>query len=192
MKRALDHALAELLPTVKGLRAVIVSASPDGVIAWCWSRDGKPDIALGFAALERAASRCIDDLGASQAGRSLLLTAKDAWVAAWPLYEPTGEDTQPRLAVTTVFEGELQSGMVMVYGTRIRQHLREALDANADAGLDELRVALVERIVASQDPLTALAEASAAAQLEPLALTRLAQLPSDTRAQLLRAAREPS
>lgn len=180
MKRDFEQALAELLPATKGLRAVIVSAAPDGLIAWCWSRDDKPDIALGFAALERAAARCIDELGASQQGRSMLLTAQNVWVASWPLGE-SRSDERSHLVVTTVFEGQLQNGMIMLYGQRIRQRLSELL---RDRELAALRRSLAAHMHAAEDPLAALRELAAATGLDPLGMDQLSALSPASRARL--------
>ncbi len=104
MRTILDRSLEEFLGQLPGMRAVVLSVAPDGLLAWCWSRDSKPDIALGFAALDRAATACLENLGASQSSRSLLLTAEDAWVGVWPLDEDPepGGPHRPRLVITIV------------------------------------------------------------------------------------------
>ena len=153
MKATLDRALAPLVGPIPELRAVVLSVAPDGLLAWCWSRDDKPEVALNFAALERAATTCLEDLGASQVGRSLLLTAKDSWVASWPLFDsPTDLEARPRLVITTVFSGELQSGMVMLHGTRIRMQLRAVLTEARKPALAQLRRSIGDRLLASDDP----------------------------------------
>jgi hypothetical protein len=179
MKQILNRALREILGPLTGLRAVVLSVAPDGLIAWSWSRDDRHEIALGFAALDRAATVCLEGLGASQRSRSLLLTAQDAWVASWPLYEiPEGEPNseRERLVITTVFSGELQSGMVMVYGARVRLHIRAALDAAREPELARLRMQLVDHIHGSEDPAKALHDLARAAAIDLRRLDRLDQL----------------
>ena len=159
MKTVLDRAIGSMISGVKGLRAVVLSVAPDGLIAWSWSDDDKHDIALGFAALDRAATVCLGSLGASQASRSMLLTARDTWVAAWPLFDVDSRDCEllrERMVITTVFAGELQTGMVMVYGSRVRLHIREALLAATDSGQRALRQALVRHLSEAADPCAAL------------------------------------
>ena len=162
---------------------MVLSVAPDGLIAWCWSRDDKPEIALGFAALERAATVCLQDLGASRGSRSLLLTAQDAWVASWPLSEDEDEDEaglgRGRLAVTTVFGGQLQSGMVMVYGTRIRVALQAAIEEARGARIEGLRARIVDRLMTAPDVGEMMRSIADAACIELRRLERLEDLSSD-------------
>lgn len=189
MRRTLDHALADIRSSIKGLRAVVLSAAPDGLIAWCWSSDGRPDVALGFAALDRAATLCLDGLGDSLQARNLLLAANNAWVAAWPLFEPAARGPREHLVITTVFTGELQDGMVLVYGNRIRVHLREALVGVRSGELGELRRELVDTLEASDDPATRLRELAGGAGLESTSLARPEQLAGTDRQRLRELAR---
>lgn len=177
MKATLDRALAPLIGPISELRAVVLSIAPDGLLAWCWSRDDKPEVALNFAALDRAATTCLEDLGASQRGRSLLLTAEDTWVASWPLFESATEhEARPRLVITTMFSGQLQSGMVMLHGTRIRMQLRAVLTEARRPALIRLRQSIGEQLLASDDPVAALDELATEAGLELRRLTRLERL----------------
>ena len=180
MKRTLDRALAEIQGSIRGLHAVVLSVAPDGLIAWCWSVDDKPEIALGFAALDRAATICLEGLGASQSSRNLLLTAADAWVAAWPLYDDgVGEGGRERLVITTVFRGGLQSGMVMVYGSRIRMHVRAALDEARAPRLQGLRARIAERLATTTRAGATLQSIADTAHLELRRLERLEDLSTD-------------
>lgn len=162
MKRVLDRALSELTGPIPELSAVVLSAAPDGLIAWCWTRDDKPEVALGFAALDRAATVCLEGLGASLRRRNLMLTAEDYYISAWPLYESNELDEHAaegnqgrlpsRLVITMVFAGDIQRGMVLLHGTRIRLHLREALDQAWERDRD-LRTGLVELLSQAEEPV---------------------------------------
>jgi hypothetical protein len=186
MKRTLDRALSEISGPMVGLRAVVLSAAPDGLIAWSWSRDDRHEPALGFAALDRAATMCLESLGASQRGRSLLLTAEDTWVGAWPLYDlDGGEHGRERLVITVVFSGALQAGLVMVYGSRIRMHLRVALDEAASAECVNLRAALIERVLMRHDAAFALGRIAEATGVELRRIARPELLSPDERRRLL-------
>ena len=159
MKTILDRALGGVHSGVKGLRAVVLSVAPDGLIAWSWSDNDKHDIALGFAALDRAATVCLESLGASQGSRSLLLTASDSWVASWPLFDREslgGVESRQHLVITTVFAGELQNGMVMVYGSRVRTHIRDAVQTVREDEGEDIRAALVEHVRTAADGAMAL------------------------------------
>ena len=169
MKTILDRALAGVLSEVKGLRAVVLSVAPDGLIAWSWSDNDKHEIALGFAALDRAATVCLESLGASQGSRSLLLTASDSWVASWPLFDLEGlgdVEIRQRLVITTVFAGELQNGMVMVYGSRVRRHIREAVKVVREDEDEDMRAALVEHVRAADDGAMAVQRLAAELDIE--------------------------
>lgn len=186
MRQTLDHAVQTTLAPLSGLRAVVLSVAPDGLIAWCWSRDNKPEIALGFAALDRAATLCLQGLGASQRSRSLLLSAEDVWVTSWPLYD--SDDVAPgreRLVLTIVFGGNLRSGMVMVYATRVRAHMRAALDAARSQRCVRLRARLVDLVLNAPDASVALQDLARAAELELEQLGRLDQLDEAAQRRLL-------
>ncbi len=168
MKRTLDGALSEILGPMPELQAVLLSAAPDGLIAWYWSRDEDPDIALGFAALDRTATACLEGLGASRRERNLLLTAENVFIAAWPLEESppkTAEvqvESSSGLVLTAVFTGGLQRGMVLLHGSRVRLHIRRALE-EARARNPALRAALLGLLCQAEQPaelLVSLAEAT--------------------------------
>ena len=188
MKTVLDRAIGSMLSGVKGLRAVVLSVAPDGLIAWSWADDDKHDIALGFAALDRAATVCLGSLGASQASRSMLLTARDTWVAAWPLFDVDSQEGEPlreRLVITTVFAGELQTGMVMVYGSRVRLHIRDTLLAATEEDKRALRQALVSHLSEAADPCAALECLAKDVDIDLRRLGCPEQLHSSERARLL-------
>jgi hypothetical protein len=185
VKRTLDRAIAEISAPMTGLRAVVLSAAPDGLLAWAWSNDGDASIALGFAALARAATMCLESLGASQRGRSLLLTAEDTWVGAWPLHELEAGHGRERLVVTVVFAGTLQAGLVMVYGARIRTHLRMALEQALAPEPDRIRAALLEHVLTHDDVGLALERVAAACDVPVRALARPEQLGADERTRVL-------
>ncbi|NVB42566.1 hypothetical protein G6O69_32380 [Pseudenhygromyxa sp. WMMC2535] len=186
MKPSLDRALAEIIGPMEGLRAVVLSIAPDGLIAWSWERNAKHDIALGFAALNRAASTCFESLGASQRDRSVLLNAKNSCVAVWPLEELAETDTleNGRMTLTVVFSGRMQSGMVMLYGNRIRLHLRQALAAARCDELSALRSELVELLEGSEEPDALLAKLSQDGGVELRRLARLEALSERERTHL--------
>lgn len=166
MKVILDHALAEVSSGIQGLRAIVLSVAPDGLIAWSWTADDDPSIALGFAALDRAATVCLAELGAAEQSRSLLLTANGVWIAAWPLFEREEDTTPQRLVITTVFEGDLQSGMVMVYGTRVRTQLAAAMREARTRQASAARRALVDHLSQSTDPGSTLRSLAAELDME--------------------------
>lgn len=185
MKRTLDRAIADISAPMTGLRAVVLSAAPDGLLAWSWSNDGDPSVALGFAALDRAATMCLESLGASQRGRSLLLTAEDTWVGAWPLHDVEHSQGRERLIVTVVFAGTLQAGLVMAYGARIRMHLRAALDQALAPEPARVRAALLEHVLTQDDAALALERLAAASDVPLRALAQPEQLDADACARLL-------
>ncbi len=177
MIRSLDRAIAELVGPIPALRAAVLSAAPDGLIAWCWSRQGEPEIALEFARLDRAATACLEALGAAPESRSLLLTAKDTWVVASPLEELGVElQTNARLVLTIVFSGELQNGMVVVYGRRVLGHLRAVLRQVMSERNAGLRERLVELLVQADDPLDAIEQVAGDAGVGLRALERIEAL----------------
>lgn len=193
MKGTLDRALAEISAPMDGLRAVVLSAAPDGMIAWSWSCDDKHEAALGFAALDRAATLCLETLGAAQRGRSLLLCAEDTWVVAWPLHDlDTHEPAGERLVITVVFAGALQTGLVMVYGARIRMQIRTTLDKVRDAEQDHYRKSLVERLLVREDAPSMLSQIATAAGIELRRIGRPELLNADERRRILQIARESS
>lgn len=171
---------------MSGLRAVVLSASPDGMIAWSWACDDKHEGALGFAALDRAATTCLESLGASPGGRSLLLCAQDTWVVAWPLYDlaPHG-DRSERLVITVVFAGELQTGLVMVYGARIRMQIRSALDNVRDAEQERYRRTLIDRVLVDDDAAGKLSQIAAVAGVDLRRIGRPELLNADERRRIL-------
>lgn len=190
MKRTLDRALAEISSPMNGLRAVVLSAAPDGLIAWSWSSDERHDAALGFAALDRAASMCLEQLGASQRGRSLLLTAEDTWVGAWPLHDLDGRDAgRERLVITVVFSGTLQAGLVMVYGSRIRMHLRVALDEALTQETTDLRALLVERVLRGENAANHLERIADVSEVQLRRLARPELLSPDEQRRVVAAVR---
>lgn len=191
VKKTLDRALASISGPLVGLRAVVLSAAPDGILAWSWSSDERHEAALGFVALDRAATICLEGLGASQSSRCLLLSAEDTWVASWPLFDASADvgRGRERLVITTVFSGALQSGMVMVYGSRVRMQIRAALAVARTSELIELRSSLARALVAAAAPELALRELCAAADVELSRLQRLEDLSSEERRRLIAGAR---
>lgn len=187
MKAILDRALAEIAAPMDGLRAVVLSAAPDGMIAWSWSRDDKHEGALGFAALDRAATLCLENLKASPRGRSMLLCAEDTWVAAWPLYELAPRERMgERLVITVVFAGALQTGMVMLYGGRIRMHIRTALAKVRDAEQEYYRKTLVDRVLVREDAAATLIQVATAAEVDLRRIGRPDLLNVEERERVLR------
>ena len=189
MKRTLDKAIRTMQSTMgplEQLRAVVLSVSPDGLVAWCWSREQKPEIALGFAALDRAATQCLDGLGASRNLSNLLLRTQGVTVAAWPLYD--GEERKPgreQLVLTTVFDGDLNGGYVMAYGMRVRAHIRKELDAARTQSCMQLRAKLIEFGLAAANPTHALRELADSSDLEFDQFGRLEELSGDEQERLL-------
>ena len=190
MIRTLDRAIAELVGPIPSLRAAVLSVAPDGLVAWCWSREAEREIALHFARLDRAATLCLESLGAAPESRSMMLSARDTWVVAWPLYED-GTDLshgRARMVLTVVFSGELQNGMVVVYGRRVLTHLRTALDSAKLGRCAPLREQLVELILAADEPSAAIERLAAEADIELRRLERLDGLADDEQLRLTTAA----
>lgn len=177
MKQALDRGLAQLHHDLPALLAIVLSVAPDGVIAWSWSRDHEPGRALGYAALHRAATLCVDGPGEGQRLRRLLLMSDTTWITSRPLRdvdEEAGESgRRAYFVVTTAFRGDTQSGRAVVHAARVRDRIREVIDAQAQPQRLELRDALVELIVTDHEPLALLREVAFEAQLEPARLTCL-------------------
>jgi hypothetical protein len=190
MKGTLDRALGEICAPMDGLRAVVLSAAPDGMIAWSWSCDDKHEAALGFAALDRASTICLETLGASQRGRSLLLCAQDTWVAAWPLHDlGTQEHKGERLVITVVFAGALQTGLIMIYGARIRMQIRMAVDKVRDADQASYRKTLIDRVLVHEDAAATLTQIAAIAGIDLRRIGRPELLNADERRRILQIAR---
>lgn len=189
MIRTLDRAIAELVGPIPGLRAAVLSVAPDSLIAWCWTRHDEPEVALNFARLDRAATVCLEALGASQQGRSMLLSAQDTWIAVWPLEEadPNDDRLRARLVLTTVFSGDLQSGMVMVYGRRVVQHLRAAW-AKTQASGEQLREQLADLVLKADEPGVALERVAAGTAIELRRLERVEVLSDEEQQRLGREA----
>jgi hypothetical protein len=179
----LDALIVEIAGAIPSLRAAVLSAAPDGLIAWCWARDGASEIALSFAHLDRVATACLEQLGASREARSMLLNAKDASIVAWPIGE-VDASAGTRLILTVVFEGELQAGMVMVYAQRVLVRIRAALAELRERDAPTLRERLVDWLCTVEDPVEALEQLAAAASLDPDRITRLDVLDDDERRRL--------
>jgi hypothetical protein len=187
MKRALDDAFVEVADQLPTLLAVVLSVAPDGVIAWAWSRDHQPKRALAFAALQRTATLCLDGLEDGGQLERLLLTSDKTWIASRPLRdrEPGGERLdRAHLVLTTAFSGELQTGMSVVHGARVRARVRDIVDAHARVECLELRDRLVELLQTDAGGLDAMRELCDELGLEPAALARLAELEREPRRQL--------
>lgn len=179
MNRSLDRAIAELVGSIPALRAVVLSVAPDGLIAWCWSRDGEAEIALGFARLDRAATACLESLDASRQGRSLMLNAKDTWIVSWPMEDDAAaNDTSvtARMVMTAVFSGELQNGMVLLYGRRVLAQLRDVLQQGNTGRAARVREQLVELVALSSDPGAAIERLASDAAVDLRRLERLEAL----------------
>lgn len=176
MDATLERTLAKLGAAIPQLQAVVLSAAPDGLIAWCWTRDRQADIALGFAALDRAAAQCLEGLGSDLDSRSLMLTTDAHSVCAAPLREvgEVGRELSPKLVLTSVFAGEIQRGMVMLHGTRIRMRVREALDGVWAGG--PWRRELAEFLLGREAPELALARLSETSGVELQRLSHASEL----------------
>jgi hypothetical protein len=159
------------------------------MIAWSWSCDDKHEAALGFAALDRAATICLETLGASQRGRSLMLCAEDTWVAAWPLHElGTHEHVGERLVITVVFAGALQTGLVLIYGARIRMQIRMAVDKLRDADQEHYRNTLVDHVLEHEDAAATLTQIATTAGIDLRRIGRPELLNPDERRRILQIA----
>ncbi len=193
MKRILDRALGEVAKPLVGLQAVVLSVAPDGLIPWSWSNDGKHEFALGLVALDCAATSCLEHLGASQASRSLLLKANNTWISSSPLDDVgvCGGGGSGRLFITTLFTGELQGGMVTIYGSWIRRRVGAALSCALSTELVRLRASLVDYVFAAEDVDTALQDLAVAADIGLRRLARLDRLTPDERRRLLHLIRTP-
>lgn len=189
MNHILDRAIAEIAGPIPSLRAAVLSVAPDSLIAWCWTRHDEPEIALNCARLDRAATVYLEALGAAQQGRNMLVAAQDTWIAVWPLEEPAANEDRlrPRLGLTTVFSGDLQSGMVMVHGRRVLQHLRAAW-AKTQAGGEPLRDQLADLVLTADDPGLALERVATASAIELRRLERVEVLSDEEQQRLAREA----
>lgn len=193
MKATLDRALADTSQSMTGLCAVVLSAAPDGLIAWSWSRDGRHDGALGFTALDRAATVCLESMKASERGRCLVLSCEDTWVLAWPLHENASTERE-RLVITTVFAGTLEAGMgmFMVWSSRIRKQIALTLNGLLDRDYQHYRTILAERMLARDDAVATLRGIATAAGVDLQRIGRPELLDHDERSRVLRFAQESS
>jgi len=178
MIRSLDHAIAELIGPIPELRAAVLSAAPDGLIGWCWSREAEPEISLCLTQLDRAVSVCQEALAAARDSRSFILTAKDTWVVARPFRDTPADDGQSnaQLVLTVVFSGELQTGMVITLARRVFAHLSAAFDNASQDRCEQLRARLLELVLSADDASTTLELLAADAAIELRLLDRIETL----------------
>lgn len=141
LKDKLEQALAEDGAPSEDLRAVVVSAMPDGLVVWSWV-DGDRVIATHeFAALGRAASACLTGLDVEATTMTLALRVDNLQVYSWPL------GSEGTLVVHFVFDGELLAGMARSQAKRARDRL---LGAIGEAGLlvpDPVRDSLIDLLL---------------------------------------------
>lgn len=179
MKQTLDRAVAQVHQDLPTLLAVVLSVAPDGVIAWSWSRDLEPGRAVGYAALHRAATSCVDGPGVGQRLRRLLLMSDTTWVTSRPLRDSDedGESGQRAyLVITTAFDGDIQRGLAVVHAARVRDRVRTCVDAQAQPKCVALRDALVELVLNDDQPLGLIRELASETQVDPAHLTCLDEL----------------
>lgn len=187
MKRALDDALAQLSEELPTLLAVVLSVAPDGVIAWAWSRNDEPEQALGFAALHRATTLCLEGLDEGEQLQRLLLTSTTTWVTSRPLLDPSEPGQRRRrehLVLTTAFHGQLPAGMAVVHSARVRKRLSAIIDCLEHPEIVELREALIELVMSATDPLARVAALVHDAELDASMLAHLDQLGPEQRERL--------
>ena len=189
MRQALDDAFADIAEEHPALLAVVLSIDPDATISWAWSSDHEPRRALGFAALHRAATMCLDGLEGEQRLHRLLLSSNASWIASRPLRSPEenggSQLAGPHYVVTTAFCGDIQPGMAVVKTARLRDSIKQIVDAHAEPQCMELRDGLVELIAGEGDPLACLTELSKETEIGLAELTRLDQLSAPSRQALL-------
>lgn len=185
MKSIFEAAHREYAPNVEGLQAVVISAMPDGLIVWSWALDSRSNIALHFAALDRAASTCLYNLGTSAAAMSLSLRTEDLQIVSWPMGEFEASDAavghRSGLVANFVFDGDVLPGMAMAHGKRALAQLERALDEAGVLRHDEVRAALVAELLAVEDPCALVGRLARRTGLSFEALTRPEGLDEDNR-----------
>jgi len=184
VKRALDAAFEEVSAQLPRLHTVVLSVAPDGVVAWAWSRARRPEQGLGFAALQRAVTSCIDALDGDGRLERLLLTSDKSWVMSRPLRDDETRSGKSHLVLTTAFSGELPAGMAMVQAARIRAQVRDIVDLHAQTELRSLRDELLERVRGDERGPGYLRSLCSELDLEPSALARFDQLDDEQRQRL--------
>ncbi len=188
MRKALDDAFADISDELPTLLAMVLSIGPDATITWAWSCDHEPRRALGFAALHRAATMCLDGLDGEQPLQRLLLTSRASWISSQPLRIPEDDSTQrrgPHFVVTAAFCGEIQAGMAVVQSARLRERIKAIVDIHREPDCVELRDALVELLSCEPAPVSCLAELSEDTGVAPAELGRLDLLNRQRQLELL-------
>ncbi|NVB40497.1 hypothetical protein G6O69_21835 [Pseudenhygromyxa sp. WMMC2535] len=168
------------------LRAVVLSALPDGLVAWAWTRDGGPVAALEFAALDRAATACLGRLQAPPSAMTLSLITDELRIFSRPLdlRSPARGPAQPdgyRLIANFVFDGATLPGLAMAHSKQLCVRLREALLTSALLERDTLREALIRALAEHGDPPALLARIAEGAGIAANALAAPGRLPESVR-----------
>ena len=179
MRQALDDAFEQVAQELPTLLAMVLSIDPDATITWAWSSDHEPRRALGFAALHRAATMCLDGLDGQQQLQRLLLTSNLSWITSQPLHSPNdrlARAGRPHFVVTTAFCGDIRAGAAVVQTARLRDRIKAIVDAHAEPRLVVLRDGLVELLTVHDDPLACLASLSEDTGIEVTDLGRLDRL----------------
>lgn len=121
------------------LRGVLVSATPDGLLVWSWTRAGLPFDPSELAELGRATAACLGSLGVEARGATMTLETDDLQVLAMPLDGP--------LLVHVVFDGGILPGLARAETKSIVDRLREVVDEGGLARNDVLRDAIIDRLL---------------------------------------------
>jgi hypothetical protein len=138
----LSEALAEAVQLTSAheqLRGVLVSAMPDGLLVWSWTRAGVVFDAGELAELGRAAAGCLGSLGVEARGATMTLETDDLQILALPL--------DAALLVHVVFEGGVLPGLARAEAKSIVERLHEVVARGGLTRPDGLRDAMIDRLL---------------------------------------------
>ncbi|MFV8751522.1 hypothetical protein ACNOYE_13335 [Nannocystaceae bacterium ST9] len=141
LKDELERALFEDGTPTEGLRTVVVSAMPDGLVVWSWVEPGRAIAAHEFAALGRAAAACLLGLAVESSAMTLALRVDALQVYSWPL------TADGRLVVHFVFDGDLLAGLARTQSERLRDRLLAAVSSAGLLRHDPLRESLIDLLL---------------------------------------------
>ena len=138
----LNEALASAVQVTSAhdqLRGVLISAMPDALLVWSWTRAGAPFDPSELAELGRAAAGCLGSLGVEARGATMTLETDDLQILAMPLDDA--------LLVHVVFEGGVLPGLARAEAKSIVERLREVVARGGLARPDGLREAIIDRLL---------------------------------------------
>lgn len=121
------------------LRGVLVSAMPDGLLVWSWTRAGVPFDPSELAELGRTAAACLGSLGVEARGATMTLETDDLQVLALPI--------EGKLLVHVVFEGGVLPGLARAEAKLMGERLHEVIARGGLVRSDSLRDAIIDRLL---------------------------------------------